>query len=62
MGGTSNLNFMAWIRGHPLDYDNWAAITKDEDWSYDSVLPFFKKSESFRGQGEGNFEIYSMFC
>ncbi|CAL8147769.1 unnamed protein product [Orchesella dallaii] len=48
------LNFLAWNRGHPRDYDNWAEITGDRRWSYESLLPFFKRSESFLGKGNNN--------
>ena len=44
MGGSSVLNYMIYTRGHPKDYDNWAAMG-NEGWSYDEVLPYFKKSE-----------------
>ena len=44
LGGSSGINFMVYVRGHPGDFDRWA-----EDgaagWSYADVLPFFKKSE-----------------
>lgn len=44
LGGCSSINAMCYIRGQPEDYDDWArdgAI----GWSYDDVLPFFRKSE-----------------
>ncbi|ODM92652.1 Glucose dehydrogenase [FAD, quinone], partial [Orchesella cincta] len=47
LGGTSNLNFMVWLRGHPYDYDNWGELTQDERWSYDELLPYFRKSETY---------------
>ncbi len=46
LGGTSGLNYMAYVRGHPGDFDSWAAGGA-EGWSYDEVLPYFRKSESF---------------
>ncbi|XP_037031222.1 glucose dehydrogenase [FAD, quinone]-like [Bradysia coprophila] len=49
IGGSSNLNFMVAMRGNPNDYDRWANETGDERWSYESLLPFFKKMESYRG-------------
>ncbi len=57
LGGTSNLNFMVYIRGHPLDYDYWAYLTGDDRWNYTNFLQYFKKSEDFRGEtpeGIGN--------
>lgn len=46
LGGTSVLNGMLYIRGMKRDYDSWAAAG-NEGWSYDDVLPLFKKSEDF---------------
>ncbi len=39
--------------GHPFDYDNWSQITGETQWSYDEILPYFKKSETFTGVGDG---------
>lgn len=51
LGGSSSVNGMMYSRGHPKDYDEWAAMGA-EGWSYEEVLPFFKKSESnWRGEG-----------
>ncbi len=44
MGGSSAVNAMAYIRGHKSDYDHWAALG-NTGWSFDEVLPYFKKSE-----------------
>jgi choline dehydrogenase len=52
LGGSSCLNGMIYIRGHRSDYDAWAA-DGCEGWSYDDVLPLFKRSEDFsRGESE----------
>ena len=45
LGGSSGINAMVYIRGHRVDYDGWAA-SGAEGWSYDEVLPYFKKSEN----------------
>lgn len=34
-----------WIRGDALDYDEWARDVNDQRWSYDGLLPYFKRSE-----------------
>lgn len=44
MGGSSAINGMVYIRGHARDYDEWAQLGC-KGWSYDDVLPYFKKSE-----------------
>ncbi|MCE4215942.1 GMC family oxidoreductase [Aquirufa antheringensis] len=44
VGGSSAINCMAYIRGNRADYDAWAAWGCD-GWSYQDVLPYFKKSE-----------------
>ena len=44
IGGTSQLYLMMHIRGHRMDYDNWA-YNGCPGWSYDDVLPYFQKLE-----------------
>lgn len=44
LGGSSGINYMAYVRGHPGDFDAWAKGGAD-GWSYAEVLPYFKKSE-----------------
>jgi len=44
LGGSSGLNYMAYVRGHPGDFDSWAEGGA-AGWSYDDVLPYFRKSE-----------------
>ncbi|WP_104205426.1 GMC family oxidoreductase [Billgrantia saliphila] len=44
LGGSSSLNGLLYIRGQREDYDDWAAAG-NVGWDYDSVLPYFKKSE-----------------
>lgn len=43
-GGSSSMNAMVYQRGHPSDYDGWAA-RGNEGWAYDDALPFFRKSQ-----------------
>lgn len=45
LGGSSAINGMVYIRGHRADYDAWAAAGC-QGWDYDSVLPYFMKSEA----------------
>jgi choline dehydrogenase len=54
LGGTSSINGMLYVRGNPADYDNWAQMGC-RGWSYEEVLPFFKKSETYRGSGDPEY-------
>jgi choline dehydrogenase len=53
LGGSSALNGMIYVRGHRSDYDTWAYLG-NAGWSFDDVLPLFKRSEDFDG-GETEF-------
>lgn len=44
IGGSGSINAMIYLRGHPADYDEWAELGC-EGWSYEEVLPYFKRSE-----------------
>jgi choline dehydrogenase-like flavoprotein len=57
LGGSSSINAMVYARGDRSDYDHWAALG-NSGWSYDEVLPYFKRAENnerirdgFHGQG-----------
>ncbi|MBK1697215.1 GMC family oxidoreductase [Rhodovibrio salinarum] len=45
LGGGSSINAMIYTRGHAADYDRWAREGCDQ-WSYDQVLPYFRKAEA----------------
>ena len=51
LGGSSAMNYMAYVRGHPGDCDSWAAGGAT-GWGYDDVLPYFKKSEGLAPSGD----------
>ncbi|HBK54847.1 MAG TPA: GMC family oxidoreductase [Xanthomonadales bacterium] len=44
LGGSSSINAMCYVRGHRLDYDEWATMGAT-GWNWDSVLPYFIRSE-----------------
>ena len=65
IGGSSSTNAMAYVRGNRGDYDRWAASGLT-DWSYEKVLPYFKKQErwekgasAYRG---GDGPLNTQFC
>ncbi|WP_419913900.1 GMC family oxidoreductase [Hoeflea sp.] len=45
LGGCSSINGLVYVRGHKSDFDQWAQIG-NRGWSYDDVLPYFRKSEA----------------
>jgi len=48
IGGSSSINAMAFVRGHRTDFDRWAAQGAP-GWSYQDVLPYFRRLESWQG-------------
>lgn len=48
LGGCSSINGMIYMRGQAQDYDHWAALG-NKGWSWNDVLPYFKKSERHYG-------------
>ena len=48
LGGCSSHNGMVFARGHKEDFDRWASYGLNK-WSYEKVLPFFKKLETWSG-------------
>ena len=48
LGGSSSINGMIYVRGQPEDFDHWAQLG-NRGWSWDDVLPYFKKAEDWEG-------------
>ncbi|WP_093111820.1 GMC family oxidoreductase N-terminal domain-containing protein [Variovorax sp. CF079] len=47
LGGCSSINGMIYMRGQARDYDQWAALTGDDEWRWQNVLPAFKQHEDY---------------
>jgi len=54
LGGSSSINGMAYMRGHPGDYEEWAEAG-NRGWSYAEVLPYFRRSENNESLGDSPF-------
>ena len=54
LGGSSAINGLVFVRGQRLDYDTWAQLG-NRGWSYDDVLPVFRRMEHFEGRADGEW-------
>jgi choline dehydrogenase len=67
LGGSSGINGLGFIRGHPLDFERWASQGA-QGWSYREVLPYFRRSETWKGGadayrgGEGPVRVTTGAC
>ncbi|RAO72117.1 uncharacterized protein BHQ10_008129 [Talaromyces amestolkiae] len=46
LGGGSAINYGTWTRGSAADYNRWGELVKDRQWSYEGLLPYFRKTET----------------
>jgi len=54
LGGSSSMHAQIYNRGNPWDWDNWAALGND-GWSFEEILPAFKRAENFEGTGRDEY-------
>jgi len=63
LGGSSSINAMVYVRGHPLDYDDWS--NDAPGWAWSDVEPVFKRMENWSGGGnqhrgsDGPLSVYN---
>ena len=48
LGGSSSINGLLYVRGQPLDFNHWQQLG-NAGWGWDDVLPYFKRSETWKG-------------
>ena len=53
-GGSSSINGMLYVRGNPADFDGWAQMGC-RGWSFDDVLPYFRKSEDYKQGADAEY-------
>ena len=58
LGGSSSINVNVYIRGNPEDYNRWERLYGAKGWSWDDVLPYFKKAEDWGGGSRGDIEYH----
>lgn len=54
LGGSSAINGQAFVRGQAQDFDTWAQLG-NTGWSYEDVLPFFRRMENYQGGGDDRY-------
>ena len=51
LGGSSAINACVWVRGHPLDFDDWAEAGAD-GWHWDAIEPYFRRMEAYQDRSD----------
>ncbi|MEL6210506.1 MAG: FAD-dependent oxidoreductase, partial [Pseudomonadota bacterium] len=52
IGGSSSINGMVYVRGHPQDFDTWETLGA-RGWSFADVLPYYRRLEAWDASGQG---------
>ncbi|GLB41417.1 hypothetical protein LshimejAT787_1000170 [Lyophyllum shimeji] len=60
LGGSSSTNWLVYTRGSSEDFDRYAKVTEDQGWSWNSILPYFKRSEKWTAPAD-NHNITGQF-
>lgn len=60
LGGCSSTNWLVYTRGSSEDFDRYAKVTGDQGWSWNRILPYFKKSEKWTAPAD-NHNITGQF-
>lgn len=58
LGGSSSINGLLYVRGQPQDFDQWAQMG-NYGWSWEDVLPYFKRAETWKGPAGGELRGHS---
>jgi choline dehydrogenase len=61
LGGSSSINGLVYIRGQKEDFDHWRQLG-NVGWSYDDVLPHFRRAEDQQRGGDEFHVIGGLFC
>lgn len=51
LGGGGAINAGGWSRGPACNFDRWAELTGDQGWGWNSMLPYFKRTENYDAEG-----------
>ncbi|KAF8058788.1 aryl-alcohol oxidase [Lyophyllum atratum] len=60
LGGSSSTNWLVYTRGSSEDFDRYAKVTGDQGWSWNGILPYFKRSEKWTAPAD-NHNITGQF-